>query len=88
VASTEFALRLPADVIATARLPPRHLEEALKVELALQLYRESILTLANAHRLAGLTRLAFQRLLGQRKIERQYGELQDDLSAIELLGKP
>lgn len=48
-------------------------EPALKQELALTLFQQERLTLAQASRLAELTQLAFQALLADRQIPIHYG---------------
>ena len=64
----KLTLDLPDDVFLTLKLPGIDLESGLKTELAIHLYRERLLTEANACRLVGMPRLAFAALLGQRKI--------------------
>jgi len=53
----------------------------LQRELALALYEEGILSVGNARDLAGLSRRAFHRLLGEREISRHYTdeELAEDI---------
>ena len=60
-------------------------ESAIRQELALQLYAQNIFTFGQARRLANLSVWEFQQLLGERKIERHYNEvdLADDLSTIK-----
>lgn len=67
-------IEIPEDVVAHLRLPPRHLEQELKKELAVHLYAEGLLPEANACRLAGMTRLVFAQLLGERRIPVRYTE--------------
>jgi predicted HTH domain antitoxin len=63
-----IVLEIPSDVASAARVPPAELVQTLKQELAVQLYAREILPKAAARRLAGLERLAFDQLLGQRQI--------------------
>jgi predicted HTH domain antitoxin len=72
----DLQLTIPGDILATTKIPRQHLEAQLKKELALQLYREGLISGGGACRLAGLTKLEFQDLLGERGICQQYG--QDD----------
>jgi predicted HTH domain antitoxin len=60
-------------------------ESGIRQELALQLYAQNIFTFGQARRLANLSVWEFQQLLGERKIERHYNEvdLADDLSTIK-----
>ncbi len=62
------SLIIPDDVVAALKLPPRNVAVELYKELAVHLYSEGLLPQANACRLAGLTRLAFERLLAERGI--------------------
>jgi predicted HTH domain antitoxin len=57
-------------------------EAELRLELAIWLYQQGRLTLALASRLAGLTRLQFQRILSERGIPFHYTaeELAEDLT--------
>ncbi len=75
---------IPEDVIAHLRLPPRNLEQELKKELAVHLYAEGLLSQASACCLAGMARLAFARLLGERQIPVRYTpeELDQDLQTL------
>jgi predicted HTH domain antitoxin len=49
-------------------------EQAIRQELALQLYAQNIFTFAQARQLANLSVWEFQQILGQYKIERHYNE--------------
>jgi predicted HTH domain antitoxin len=79
-----ISLQIPEDIIYHAKIPKRSLEKELKKELALQLYREGIISFANAHRLAEMSKIEFHYLLGEHKIERQYDidEYEKDLENI------
>jgi predicted HTH domain antitoxin len=63
---------VPDDVVAALKLPPRSLESDLCKELAVHLVAERLLPVASACRLAGWSRLAFERLLGERKVPVDY----------------
>lgn len=63
-ASKPYILEIPEDVLDEARIPRDQRESTLKRELALHLYARSILPKAAARRLSGLSRLAFDDLLG------------------------
>lgn len=60
-------------------------ENAIRQELALQLYRENIFTFSQARHLANLSVWEFQKLLSQNKIEHHYNEsdLIQDIARIE-----
>ncbi len=80
-------IEIPEDVIAHLRLPPRRRKQELKKELAVHLYAEGLLPEASACRLAGLTRLAFTQILGERQIPVRYTseELDQDLQTLREL---
>ena len=69
----------------TAKIPCQHLKKELMNELALQLYREGIVSFANARRLADLSKIEFHYLLGERHIPRQY-DVSDYENDLENLG--
>ena len=76
---------IPDDVLAAARMR----EPELKQELALTLFQQERLTLAQASRLAELGQLAFQSLLAERQIPIHYGieEFHEDLRTLRALGR-
>lgn len=63
-------LTLEDDLVSAARLT----EGQARLTLALNLFAEDRLTLAQAARLSGLNRLAFQGELAARQIPQHYGE--------------
>lgn len=67
-------LTIPGEILASARIPRSRVEAELRKELAIQLYREGIVTGAGACRLADLGKLEFQHLLGERGVAQQYDE--------------
>ena len=68
---------IPDEVLMAARISGPE----LKQELALALFRQERLTLAQASRLAEMNQLAFQALLAERRIPIHYGvdEFREDL---------
>jgi predicted HTH domain antitoxin len=80
-------IEIPEEVTAHLRLPPRNLKQELKKELAVHLYAEGLLPEASACSLAGMTRLAFARLLGERQIPVRYTpeDLDHDLQTLREL---
>ncbi len=84
-----LSLEIPANVLVYAKIPRPQLQVGLKRELALQLYRENIVSFAAAHRLAGMSKIEFHYLLGERKIPRQYDETEyeKDLETIQKMGQ-
>lgn len=63
-----IVLEIPPEVAEAARIPADEMVQTLKQELAVHLYERQILPKTAARRLAGLDRLAFDQLLGQRGI--------------------
>ncbi len=74
-------LNLPDDLGIT--------EEQARLDLAVGLYSSRTLSLARAARLAGLSRLDFQRLLSDRGIPLAYGveDIDHDLDTLKQLGQ-
>jgi len=66
------SLEIPDEVLSALKLPPRAVERELRKELAIHLVAEGLLPQASACRLAGLSRLAFERLLGERQVPPRY----------------
>jgi predicted HTH domain antitoxin len=64
-------------------------ESELKQELALTLFQQERLTLAQASRLAEMGQLAFQALLADRQIPIHYGieEFHEDLRTLRQMGR-
>ena len=75
----KLIIEVPPEVAQALRVPPEAAEQALRTELALALYARQMLPLGQARRLAGLTRRAFEDLLGERRLPRAYTE--EDLEA-------
>ncbi len=75
-------LEIPDAVTQAMRLPSAEQPHRLRVELALALYAQGILSLGKARQLAELDKYAFGQLLGARQIPRHYDEsdLQDDVT--------
>ncbi len=69
-----MTLDIPESVLTAVKIPRNRLKADLKRELALQLYRENMISFANAHRMADMSKVEFHYLLGDRKISRQYDE--------------
>lgn len=68
------SIDLPSDVLDAIAAPPEDREPIVRQELAVSLYREGYLSFGKARELAGLSKAAFHRLLGDRKIQRHYTE--------------
>ncbi|MFN0171313.1 MAG: UPF0175 family protein [Bryobacteraceae bacterium] len=74
-----IVVTIPDSVAQSLRLPEPEVERRLRRELAVALYAQAILPLGKAAELAGMGRIAFGELIGERGIPRQYS--QEDLDA-------
>jgi predicted HTH domain antitoxin len=77
-----IVLEIPDSVTRAMRLPPNEQRRQLQLELAVSLYAQRILSFGKACELAGMTKIEFGLLLGQRNTPRHYDEqdVQDDLT--------
>jgi predicted HTH domain antitoxin len=66
------SIDLPPDVLDAIAAPPDEREPIVRKELAVSLYREGYLSFGKARELAGLSKVDFHRLLGERNVERHY----------------
>ena len=66
-------LQIPDTVAQAIRLPEDRLEHELRVELAVALYAQGLLSFGKARELASTGRYEFGRLLGERGVPRHYG---------------
>ena len=76
---------IPDDILQTTRMT----EEELRQEIAMLLFQKEKLTLGQASRLAGMSRLQFQHLLASRQIPVHYDitEFEEDLNTLKELGR-
>jgi predicted HTH domain antitoxin len=74
-------LEIPPEILQSLKVPPQEVEERLRLELALTLYSQKLLSSGKACALAGLSRWAWEEVLGKRHIPRHYSEedLAEDL---------
>ncbi len=77
-----ITVKIPDSVVQGLRLPEVEAERRIKVELALTLYAQALLSLGKAAELADTSRLLFAELLTERGVARHYSDqdLADDLS--------
>ncbi len=75
-------LNIPDSIVKSIRLPENRIESELLKELAVALYAQEMISLAQARELAKMGYYEFGQLLGERKVIRHYGEeeLQEDLN--------
>lgn len=69
---SDFTIEIPEEILMSSKIPRQKWQLTVKQELALQLYREGIVPFANARQLAGMSKIEFHFLLGERQIPRQY----------------
>jgi predicted HTH domain antitoxin len=76
---------IPDEVLTAAHLN----EVELKRELAIALFQQERLTLAQASRLAEMGQMSFQQLLADRRIPIHYGvdEFREDLETLRRMGR-
>ncbi|PKL76049.1 MAG: hypothetical protein CVV27_12265 [Candidatus Melainabacteria bacterium HGW-Melainabacteria-1] len=76
---------IPDDVLQAAQLT----EDELRQELAVLLFQQARLTLAQASRLAKMGRLGFQRLLASRglPLHNELTDLSADVAVLQSLGR-
>ncbi len=82
-----LSLEIPEELLISFKVPRQHWKNELKKELAIQLYREGLISFGNARRLAEMSKWDFHDLLGLRKIPRQYDieDFEEDLKTIRNL---
>jgi predicted HTH domain antitoxin len=76
---------IPDEILAAAHIT----EPELRRELALTLFQQERLTLAQASSLAGASQREFQQLLAERRIAIHYGseEFRQDLETLRQMGR-
>lgn len=76
---------IPDEIMEAARLTP----DELKLEIAIVLFRRGGLTLAQASRFCGLSRVKFQKQLAARQIPVHYSpdDFESDLAVLNELDK-
>ena len=63
--TSRIILEIPAEILAAVKLPPQEIEQELRKELALALYKRGSLSFGKARMLAQLSSWEFDDLLGQ-----------------------
>ena len=78
----DITVHVPDSVARGLRIPEGEIQERIKVELALSLYAQGLLSFGKAKELASMSRYQFADILGRRGIPRHYGEVElaEDLS--------
>jgi len=77
-----MTLNIPDSVVEGLRLPEGEIAQRLRLELAIALYSQEVLSLGKAAELAEMNRLSFGELIGRRGIPRHYSDedLTQDIS--------
>ena len=77
-------ITIPDAVMASAQMS----EKELKQEIAIMLYQQSKLTLAQARRFANIDRLEFKHLLASRKISLyDVADYREDIETLKSMGR-
>jgi len=69
-----ISIELPSEVVQAIPLPEQEIPKRVRLELAVALYAQELLSLGKAAELAAMPRLAFNDLLAARGIMMHYGE--------------
>ena len=80
-----MSITIPDEVLASTRMT----ETEMKQEIAVMLFQKEKLTLAQASRLAGMNRIAFQHLLAIRQIPVHYNveDFEQDIKNLIEMGR-
>ena len=75
-------IQIPDSVVQAIRLPEERIDQELRVELAIALYGQGLLSFGKARELAEKGKHEFGCLLGERGVARHYSreDLEDDLA--------
>lgn len=77
-----FSIEVPAEIAQAIRLPDEEVPGRVRLELAVALYAQKLLSLGKAAELAGWSRLDFDAVLHQRGVPMHFGpnELAQDMA--------
>lgn len=78
-----LTLEIPDAALSGLELGGHAVEADARIELALAWYRRGALSVGKASEVAGISRMAFERLLAEREIERPFDlkELNEEIAA-------
>jgi predicted HTH domain antitoxin len=68
-----LTLHIPDSVLQSLRIPEAEIVQRLRIELAIALYAQAVLSLGKAAELVEMNRINFGEAVGQRGIPRHYG---------------
>ena len=80
-----LVLEIPENIMLGMQLPEQEMRPRIRLELAVSLYAQNILSFGKAAELSGMDRFRFSETLGARGISRHYTEeeLTQDLESLE-----
>ena len=67
-----MTLEISSEMIESVRVPPQEMEARLRLELAVALYSQKLLSDGKAATLAGLSRWQWDEILASRQVVRHY----------------
>lgn len=80
-----ICLKIPPEIVAQMKLPPRRAEKVLMEELVLRLYTEGIISAGQGAYLLRMGRLSFERFLAEHEIaiHGDIEEFDEDIANLE-----
>lgn len=85
----DLSITIPFEIKRALKIPDKEIESRLRLELAIHLYEEWLLSFGKAVELAGISRWTFAEELAKRKIPRHYTEkdLEEDIAFASTAGE-
>ena len=80
-----ISLKIPPEIVAQIKLPPKRAQRVLMEELVLRLYEEGIISAGQGAYLLRMNRLSFERFMAERcvAIHCDIEELDQDISHLD-----
>jgi predicted HTH domain antitoxin len=80
-----ISLKIPPEIVAQIKLPPKRAQRVLMEELVLRLYEEGIISAGQGAYLLRMNRLSFERFMAERcvAIHGDIEELDQDISHLD-----
>jgi predicted HTH domain antitoxin len=80
--TSDLNITIPTEITRALKIPEKEQSERLRLELAVHLYEEWLLSFGKAAELAKMSRWVFSEELGKRKVARHYTdkELDEDVA--------
>ena len=80
-----ISLKIPPEIVAQIKLPPKRAQRLLMEELVLRLYEEGIISTGQGAYLLKMDRLSFERFMAERciAIHCDIEELEQDISNLD-----